>query len=85
MPSRGGLGGPSLLAMLIASISPRESQLAAPAPGQIIEPAVTIEQILKGQVPQRSPAPGEHVRQMRADYPKGGIIRICRSRYQPLL
>ena len=41
--------------MLIASISPHESQLAARAPGQIIEPAVTIERIVKGRVLQRSP------------------------------
>jgi len=42
-------------------------------------------ELKKGECCDVRTAAGEHVRQVRADYPGGGIIRIRRSRYRPLL
>jgi hypothetical protein len=46
---------PGFLSMRIRYISLHQSQLAARASAQIIEPAVTFERIEKGRVLQRSP------------------------------
>jgi hypothetical protein len=72
--------------MRISYISAHESQLAARDLGQIVEPAVIVARIAKRvSAAKVRPAAGKHVRRMRADYPRGGIIPIRRSRHDPLL